>query len=80
MSPVKDPATAERFFKRKEESADYLTMATLAIGMAGMFMQSKLFSWIAIIMWLSSIANMKTTDTDYTQMFSAFIFVRSFSF
>jgi hypothetical protein len=39
-----------------------------------------LFSWIAIIMWLSSIANMKTTDTDYTQMFSAFIFVRSFSF
>lgn len=76
MPTLRDPTTAEKFFKRKEDSGgDILTMATLAIGMIGMFLQMKLFSWIAIIMWLSSVANMKSSDADYTQMFSAFVFV-----
>ena len=57
-----------------ELAPDYMGLLSLLFGLAALYMRIKACSWIALFLWLNSMATAKPKELDYKQAFMSFVF------
>ena len=57
-----------------ELAPDYMGLLSLLFGLAALYMRIKACSWIALFLWLNSMATAKPKELDYKQAFMSLVF------
>ena len=57
-----------------ELAPDYMGLLSLLFGLAALYMRIKVCSWIALFLWLNSMATAKPNEQDYKQAFMSLAF------
>ena len=74
VASATDKEAAEAAQMQDEPPADWLSLASLILGVLGLMMRYKLCAWLALFCCMSSIANMRKKDMDFKQVFCSILF------